>query len=248
MDNSNWIIQDPAPGTHLLMFRGDTRSFILSLPNPQKGSAWLRMNIGHAKVNREEIIREISNDEPPLGRGWFDIPMKRMDNRSFKIAVPLCEVGHFEAKCFFLSDNETSPVWPEGSNVVINVEPADTCCSNIIYNAFVRQFGPNKRGNLLNPADEDLIRTLDKNGYAVIPPSGTFRDLIEELDFIIGELGCRIIQLLPIHPTPTTYARMGRFGSPYAALSFTAVDPALAEFDPRATPLEQFIELVDAVH
>ncbi len=53
---------------------------------------------------------------------------------------------------------------------------------------------------------------------------------------------------MPIHPTPTTYARMGRFGSPYAALSFTAVDPALAEFDPKATPLEQFIELVDAVH
>jgi predicted glycogen debranching enzyme len=31
-------------------------------------------------------------------------------------------------------------------------------------------------------------------------------------------------------------------------LSFTAVDPALAEFDHHATPLEQFIELVDAVH
>jgi predicted glycogen debranching enzyme len=41
---------------------------------------------------------------------------------------------------------------------------------------------------------------------------------------------------------------MGRFGSPYAALSFTAVDPALAEFDSKATPLEQFIELVDAIH
>ena len=41
---------------------------------------------------------------------------------------------------------------------------------------------------------------------------------------------------------------MGRFGSPYAALSFTAVDPALAEFDTAATPLEQFLDLVDAVH
>ena len=30
--------------------------------------------------------------------------------------------------------------------------------------------------------------------------------------------------------------------------SFTAVDPALAEFDPKATPLEQFIELIDAIH
>ena len=83
---------------------------------------------------------------------------------------------------------------------------------------------------------------------SVIPPSGTFRDMIRELDFIIGRLGCRIIQLLPIHPVPVTYARMGRFGSPYAALSFTSVDPALAEFDPYATPMEQFIELVDAIH
>ena len=248
MDNSNWIIQDPAPGTRILMFRGDTLSFNLSLSHPRKGSAWLRTNIGQAKTARKEIVREVNNDEPPLERNWFDIPMNRVDERNFMITLPFCEVGHFEAKCFFLRDNETSPVWPEGSNVVINVEPAGTCCSNISYNAFVRQFGPNKRGNFLNPADDDLIRTLDKNGYAVIPPSGTFRDLIEELDFIIGELGCRIIQLLPIHPTPTTYARMGRFGSPYAALSFTAVDPALAEFDPRATPLEQFIELVDAVH
>ena len=248
MDNSNWVIQDPAPGTRILMFRGDTRSFTLSLAHPQEGTAWLRTNIGHAKISRDEIIREVHNDEPPLGRDWFDIPMSRVDDRKFMIILPLCEVGHFEAKCFFLSEGEAGPVWPEGSNVVINVEPADTCCSNIIYNAFVRQFGPNKNGNLVNPAGENLIRALDKNGYTVIPPSGTFRDLIGELDFIIGELGCRIIQLLPIHPTPTTYARMGRFGSPYAALSFTAVDPALAEFDPRATPLEQFIELIDAVH
>jgi predicted glycogen debranching enzyme len=41
---------------------------------------------------------------------------------------------------------------------------------------------------------------------------------------------------------------MGRFGSPYAALSFTDVDPALAVFDPHATPLEQFVELVDSIH
>ena len=248
MDISNLVIQDPAPGTRIIMFRGDTRSFTLSLSNPQKGSAWLRTNIGQAETSRDEIVRAIKSDEPPLGRDWFDIPMKRVDDRNFLITLPFCEVGHFEAKCFFLSDDATIPVWPEGPNVVINVEAADTCCANIIYNAFVRQFGPNKLDNLLNTAENDLIRDLDKNGYAVIPPSGTFRDLIKELDFIIGELGCRIIQLLPIHPTPTTYARMGRFGSPYAALSFTAVDPALAKFDPRATPLEQFIELVDAIH
>jgi predicted glycogen debranching enzyme len=248
MKNSNRITQNPAPGTRILMFQGDTCSFILSLAHPQKGSAWLRTNIGHVKTARREIIMEVENNRPPLGRDWFDLSMKRMDDQSFKITVPLCEVGHFEGKCFFLHEGERRPVWPEGPNVVINVEPADTCCSNIIYNAFVRQFGPNKNGDFFQNVDENLIQSLDKDGYTVIPPSGTFRDLIKELDFIIGELGCRVIQLLPIHPTPTTYARMGRFGSPYAALSFTAVDSALAEFDSRATPLEQFIELVDAIH
>ena len=82
----------------------------------------------------------------------------------------------------------------------------------------------------------------------MIPPSGTFREVIKELDFIIGTLRSRIIQLLPIHPTPTTYGRMGRFGSPFASLDFFSVDPAYAEFDVTATPLEQFQELVDAIH
>jgi predicted glycogen debranching enzyme len=249
MDDSNRVKQDPATGTHLLMFRGDTQTFTLTLPHADKGSAWLRTNIGHARIARAEIFGDVRQDEPPLGRDWFDIPMKRIGNRRFQMTVPLCEVGHFEAKCFFLKEGDSSPVWPQGSNSVLNVEPADTCCGNIIYNAFVRQFGPNKAGAGSPDASQQLcVQTLDNAGYAVIPKSGTFRDLIQELDFIIGELGCRIIQLLPINPTPTTYARMGRFGSPFAALSFTAVDPALAEFDSRATPMEQFLELVDAVH
>ncbi|OGP60213.1 MAG: glycogen debranching protein, partial [Deltaproteobacteria bacterium RBG_13_49_15] len=159
-----------------------------------------------------------------------------------------CQVGHFEAKGYFLPKQNQKPIWPAGSNLNINVEPAHTCCGNTIYNAFVRQFGPNKSGGFFDPRKNDEIGKMDGLGYTVIPPSGTFRNLIKDLDFIFGELGCRYIQLLPIYPTPTTYARMGRFGSPYAALSFTAVDPALAEFDVQATPLEQFIELVDAIH
>ncbi len=66
--------------------------------------------------------------------------------------------------------------------------------------------------------------------------------------FIVNKLGCRIIHLLPVHPTPTTYARFGRFGSPYAALDLTAVDPALVEFDKRATGIDQFCELTYAAH
>ncbi|MBN1932337.1 MAG: glycogen debranching enzyme N-terminal domain-containing protein [Desulfobacterales bacterium] len=249
MNNFYHITQIPVPGKRLLKFCGDIQDFTLILPQSDKGSAWLRTNIGHIETSRREIIREVRDNVPPLGSDWFDIPMKQIDDRHFKVSIPLCEVGHFEGKCFFLKEGESNPVWPSGANTVINVEPADTCCANIIYNTFVRQFGPNKKGDAVpKPSEEILIQTLDRTGYTVIPPSGTFRDLIKELDFIIGEMGCNILQLLPVHPTPTTYARMGRFGNPYAALHFTAIDPALAEFDPRATPLEQFIELVGAIH
>lgn len=235
----------------MLLFRGDTITFFLSVPEHHTGTAWIRTNIGRAAITRREIIRKARQDIPLLGRDWFDIPMQRVSESKFKITIGLTDVGHFEAKCFFLTHDPATPLWPAGENTIINVEPADTCCANIIYNAFVRQFGPNKNGTFAAThlaADADTLAYLDNSGYTVIPPSGTFRDLIGELDGIIGKLGCRIIHLLPVHPTPTTYARMGRFGSPYAALSFTAVDPAQAVFDPYATPLEQFLELVDAIH
>ncbi len=241
--------QDPEPARHLLKTRGDTITFTLSLPDKWPGQAWIRTNLGHIKAIRREIIRAVTHDEPLLGRDWYDIPMQPIDGKKFRLQLGLCDVGHFEAKCFFLPSGQFTPIWPPGDNVTINVEPTDTCCANIIYNAFVRQFGPNKDGSFNLPHQKkDEIKELDESGYTVIPPSGTFRDLIAELDFIIGHLGCRIIHLLPINPTPTTYGRMGRFGSPYASLDFTGIDPALARFDPVATPLEQFIELVDAVH
>lgn len=243
------IQQHPEPGAHLLRFRGDVQRFLLQMPEEYSGRAWLRTNIGHAEQIRAEIIRSVQKELPPLGLDWFDIPMRSLGGGRFEVVVPLREVGHFEAKCYFLPEETSDPVWPRGSNTVLNVEPAHTCCANLIYNAFVRQFGPakNKGSSMLSTINAD-ISYLDKADYSVIPPSGKFRNLIAELDFIFDALGCRFLQLLPIHPTPTTYARMGRFGSPYAALSFTAVDPALAQFDPHATPLEQFIELVDAVH
>jgi len=248
MDRPESMLQTPAPGTHHVMFRGDIIEFFLTLPAPEKGTAWIRTNIGHGDIARAEILAAVRENVPPLGKDWFDIAMQPVDARTFTARLALGEVGHFEAKCYFLKDGETTPTWPEGPNTVFNVEPAHTCCGNIIYNAFVRQFGPSKAAAAGSPAHADWIKALDRDGYTVIPKSGTFRDLIKELDFIVGTLGCRILQLLPVHPAPTTYGRMGRFGSPYAALSFTAVDPALAEFDQHATPLEQFIELVDAVH
>ncbi len=243
------LAQTPSPGAGIVKFRGDRLFFSLELEKNVSGAAWVRTTLGNVQTSRTEIIQAVMEDEPLLGRAWYDIPMTQATSTRFEIELALCDVGHFEAKCFFVASDADAPSWPEGGNVSINVEPADLCCANIVYNAFVRQFGPNKSGNFQvgrqNAAD---IQRLDREGYTVIPPSGTFRDLIRELDFIVGTLGCRILHLLPINPTPTTYGRMGRFGSPYAALDFTGIDPALAVFDPKATPLEQFVELVDAVH
>ncbi len=241
--------QNPEPGSKILAFKGDVITFTLELEADLPGRAWVRTNLGQAHTMREEIIRRIRFDSPLLGRSWYDIPMIRQAEKRYTLTLGLTEVGHFEAKCFFLETGRPQPLWPHGDNISISVEPADTCCANIIYNAFVRQFGSNKSGaGHAGDHAGETVTYLDQHGYTVIPPSGKFRDLIKELDFIIGHLGCRILHLLPINPTPTTYGRMGRFGSPYAALDFTGIDPALAQFDPKATPLEQFIELVDAVH
>ena len=71
---------------------------------------------------------------------------------------------------------------------------------------------------------------------------------MQQVPHLVDTLGCRILHLLPINPTPTTYARFGRFGSPYAALDFTAIDPALVVFDKTTTAIDQFRELTSAVH
>lgn len=237
------ILQNPVPGSAKVMFCGDLVTFTLEMPEKVKGDAWIRTELGRAEVLRREIIRWIDHNEIKLNKQWHDIKMDQKSDTLFSITLPLTQTGHFNSKCFFLPRDSAVPVWPPGDNCVINVEPAGTCCANIIYNAFVRQFGGTH-----NDTPESLMETLDKKGYTVIPESGKFRDLIKKADFIFSTLGCRAVQLLPVHPVPTTYGRMGRFGSPYAAVNFKDVDPALAEFDPSATPLEQFRELADTIH
>ncbi|MCQ2393476.1 MAG: glycogen debranching enzyme N-terminal domain-containing protein [Kiritimatiellae bacterium] len=85
--------------------------------------------------------------------------------------------------------------------------------------------------------------------YTVFPRQfGSFREIVRRLDFILGTMGFNIIQTLPPFPVPTTYAVMGEYGCPFAATDFFSVDPAMAEFDSKATPLDQFRELIGAVH
>ncbi len=246
------IRQFPEPGQHLLRYAGDTIEFTVQyLGVPVPGKAFLCTNIGSAASRRAEIIEEVEQRITAGGRDWADLPMQQTDPFTYRIRLALTEPGHFEAKCSFVPDDGSETVWAEGRNVHLNVEPAAYCCADSVYCAFVRQFGENKNkavSTLPEGITHDELLKFDDHGYALIPGSGTFRDLTAELDHIINRLKCRIIHLLPVNPTPTVYGRMGRFGSPYAALDFTGIDPALAVFDRKKTPLVQFLELAEEIH
>jgi predicted glycogen debranching enzyme len=241
------VSQNPPVGCNLLLHEGDTLTFELKISPEQSGKAYLRTNLYRADVLREEIIEQVEAGRQILGRSWHDIEMIRYADGAYRITLPLTETGYFSAKTLFVAEGiEYKVYWPEGDNTFIKVEPATTIGSNTIYTVFPRQFGSNKYSD--NSVPEEQLMALDEQGYAVIPPSGTYRNVISELDHIICDMGFKIVQVLPVHPTPTTYARMGRFGSPFAAKDMFDVDHACAEFDTAASPMEQFGELVDAVH
>lgn len=229
------LYQYPAPGASILKCAGDILSVTLSADGGlPPGAAFVRTT----------IPAESRRAAP--GFPWRDIAMSRRRDGSFIAEIPLRSPGVFAVKALFVPDSgDGEPFWPDGDNLHVKVAPARTRRSNSIYTAFVRQFSSDD-GRAANSSVG--AASLDAAGWNAIPPSGTFRELGRRLDHIVGDLGFRIIQLLPIHPVPTTYARMGRFGSPFASLDFFSVDPALAEFDGRTTPLDQFVELVDAVH
>ena len=235
----------PSPASQKLFYAGDFLTVMLHVDESFSGKAFIRNNINQSDIREEDVIAAVEENKVNHDRGWHDLEMKRISKTEFEIRIPLLKIGHFSYKPWLLADEQQ--FWPPYENSEINVEPPDYRSGNTVYCAFVRQFGSNKNKKTTEK-DSKTVESLDKDGYTVIPPSGKFRDLIKELDHIVHDLGCNILHLLPINPTPTVYARMGRFGSPYAALDFTAVNPELAEFDLSATPLEQFIELTDEVH
>ncbi|HET6406306.1 MAG TPA: hypothetical protein VFG14_00360, partial [Chthoniobacteraceae bacterium] len=241
----------------LLRFVGDRLKFRLS-PERRTPEAFLRTNIGRGPMLHAEVLQDYyrelrrwdraSTPEPstqPRGTAWRDVPM-RWKNDAWEIELTLTEPGFFDAKAYVV-DEESRQVWPDGRNIAISVHPSEYRTNNVIYCAFTRMFGETKSLSATIKKDP-LIENLEKQQYAVIPPSGKFRDLIKEFPHIFGTLGCRILHLLPVNPTPTTYARFGRFGSPYAAEDLTMIDPALVEFDRRSTGVEQFQELTYAAH
>ena len=241
----------PAPGERSLRFVGDKIRFsIRDQANAAAGNGWrgyLRTNLGRAAVRRQEIIHSHALGAAFAGESWRDVPMQK-NGDAWEIEFPLAETGYFNAKPYLLDSNRRQ-YWPDGPDAGISVHPDFARTANTIYCVFTRLFGATK--NLASARDEKLeaqLKPLDAKNFTVIPPSGTLRDLTKQLSHIVQTLGCRILHLLPIHPVPTTYARFGRFGSPYAALDLTAIDPALVEFDRRTTGIEQFCELTRAAH
>jgi len=250
MDSFNPVMT-PAPGDRLQRFVGDRVRFELRDRDgrtvPEGWRALLRTNLGRGNQLRREIVAAHSRGPNLAGASWRDLPMRR-DGAGWTLELPLAEPGFFKAKAY-LADPRGWQIWPAGPDAGVAVHPDRYRTANTIYCAFTRLFGPSRTASATaDPRQEEALAALDAQGYAVIPRSGTLRDLITCLPHIIDDLGCRIIHLLPINPTPTTYARYGRFGSPYAALDLTGIDPALVVFDRRSTGVEQFEELAHEVH
>jgi glycosidase len=245
------LIMTPGTGERALRFVGDRIRFTLSQAGggrwPEGWCAFLRTSLGRASVLRQEIIKTHSGRLREPDAFWHDLPMRREEN-DWSIELSLTEPGHFRSKAYAL-DARGRQHWPEGPDFGLSVHPNAYRSGNTIYCAFVRMFGASRTAvTTHNRQLERLFSTLDKDGFTVIPPSGKLRDLVRQLPHIIDTLGCRILHLLPVNPTPTTYARMGRFGSPYAVQDLMAVDPALVEFDRSTTGIDQFCELTYAVH
>jgi glycogen debranching enzyme/glycosidase len=239
----------PGPGERLVRFVGDQLSFRLGLGEalPEGWQARLRTNLGRGETLRREIVHAHTGDLQLANASWRDVPMLPRDG-AWSISFSLTEVGFFKAKAYAI-DPSGRQHWPDGPDFGVSVHPDAYRTANTIYCAFPRMFGPTRTA--LSTVDEKLehvLKALDKDGYTVIPPSGKLRDLIKHLPHIIDTLGCRILHLLPVNPTPTTYARFGRFGSPYAVQDLLAIDPALVVFDQRTTGVDQFRELAYATH
>ena len=241
----------PAPGERILRFVGDTVRFTVRHADGigiATGRALLRTNLGKAARLRREIIETHSGKRPLSVSFWRDVPMQRQADGSWSLELPVTEPGYFKAKAYVV-DAMGQQIWPDGLDLGISVHPDSYRTGNTIYCAFTRMFGETKEARATrNESLDKKLRELDERGFTTIPPSGKLRDLKRELPHIMDTLGCKIIHLLPVNPTPTTFARFGRFGSPYACQDLLAIDPALVEFDQKTNGVDQFRELAYDVH
>lgn len=232
-----------------ILYRGDIIRYELECSSVMEGQAFLRTTLGSDRIRFKEVTEQTEKNSAVTGRAWHDVPMEKISAKRYAVSLMLNECGIFESKCFFIPNDNSSIRWVGGNNFVLKVESPVNVAGNTVYTAFTRLFDfKNSEKNLPKQTVNECEKNLDSANYTVVPPSGTFRQLISKLDFIMNDMKCRIVQLLPIHPAPVVYGRMGRYGSPFAATDYFAVDPSLADFDVKASPMEQFKELLDAVH
>ena len=243
---------EPTSGSQLVRHVYDSITFRLRLGQaeiPDGLTAKLRTTLGQARELNEAIVESVENDERivPNG-GWVDRQMEREVAEWF-FQYSLDEVGHFHATAY-IEDAAGFQHWPCGGNLSITVQPHHIRFGNTIYCAFTRLFGATKTTACAAIPDlPDAAVQLEKAGWNITPPSGTLRDLKAELPHVFNSLRCKWLHLLPVNPPPTTPdTRMGRYGSPYATLDLTSIDPTLVEFDCEATGVDQFIELADETH
>ncbi|MCP4711097.1 MAG: hypothetical protein GY869_20955, partial [Planctomycetes bacterium] len=208
-------------------------------------------NLNQGRRIRKQIIDQVEKGQS-YSTDFYDIPARYdRSGDEYGVDILLKEVGYFEFKVRVESARRNQPwaKWADGPNVGISVWPIEYARNNSIYCAFIRQFDAKK--SLANRCDEQLEQTiidLEKKGAHVIGPGGDFKDFMEELSFIIDELGMKIIHLLPINPIPSSYGRMGMYGSPYATNDYFGIDPTYATFSHYQTIEEQFTDLTSTIH
>ena len=76
-------------------------TFTLAFPEAQPGTGWqarLRTNLGRADRVREEILQSHFEKLPLAGAAWRDLPLQAEPDGTWRIDLPLTEVGYFKAK------------------------------------------------------------------------------------------------------------------------------------------------------
>ena len=230
----------------------------IDFPGPEDGQAFLRTNLFLGSDIDEDILDAMESGRPESSDLWSDFPMELIDEsrdgqsvrRIWKFEALVSSPGYFWAKPYFSpSRNPHAQDWPDGDNLRIHVHRQAWKNGNSLYCAWPRLMDDRKNLDArLNENQEKSWSQLEQNDLWVQPRSGTFRQLRQSLDHIMGDLGFRILHLMPVNPVPYTDTRLGRMGSPYAATSLVDIDPAQVEFDRKSTGLEQFEELVSDVH
>lgn len=242
-----------------IFYPGDKLVISLSVDAPkpiQSTSAKLRTNLFLGAEIFQDIIDSFDNSTRESAELWRDYEMVLSDSgcvggtyyQTWKFEVLVPRAGYFWAKPYLeLSEHEIQ--WPKGDNIPIKVHRNIWRRGNSIYCAWPRLMDQGKAlPKRIFEDDEEKFQQIEKKGNWIQPNSGTLRDLLGQIDFIIDDLGCRIIQLMPVNPVPFTDTKLGRMGSPYAGKSLVDIDPSITTFDKKSTAIEQFEELTKAIH